>query len=105
MQDLSERMINAETARLNAQAPLLAGSAEQQLVGDRLKLLIERIERLEEEKAGIADDIKEVYGEGKSAGFDPKIMRQVVRLRKMATDQRREQEELLDLYKSAIGMA
>ncbi len=75
------------------------------VAGDRLKLLIERIERLEEEKSGIADDIKEVYGEGKSAGFDPKIMRQVVRLRKLATDQRREQEELLDLYMSAIGMA
>ena len=75
------------------------------VAGDRLKLLIERIERLEEEKTGISDDIKEVYGEGKSAGFDPKIMRQVVRLRKLATDQRREQEELLELYKTAIGMA
>jgi uncharacterized protein (UPF0335 family) len=60
---------------------------------------------VEEEKTGISDDIKEVYGEGKSAGFDPKIMRQVVRLRKLATDQRREQEELLELYKTAIGMA
>jgi len=76
----------------------------QGVAGDRLKLLIERIERLTEEKTGIQDDIKEVYGESKSAGFDPKIIRAVVRLRKLATDQRREQEELLELYKSAIGM-
>jgi uncharacterized protein (UPF0335 family) len=70
----------------------------------RLKSFIERIERLEEEKAGIAADIKEVYAEAKGTGFDTKIMRQVIRLRKMDEADRREQEELLELYKSALGM-
>lgn len=76
----------------------------QGVSGDRLKQYIERIERLEEEKAGIADDIKDVYAEAKSAGFDSKIMRMIVRLRKMASEKRREEEELLDVYKSAIGL-
>lgn len=74
------------------------------VAGDRLKQLIERIERLEEEKAGIADDIRDVYGEAKSAGFETKIMRQIIKLRKMDYNKRVEQEELLDLYKSAIGL-
>lgn len=72
--------------------------------GDRLKQYIERIERLEEEKAGIAEDIKEVYGEAKSAGYETKIMRQIIKLRKMDSQKRIEQEELLELYKSAIGL-
>ena len=63
-----------------------------------------RLERLEEEKAALSEDIKEVYSEAKSGGFDIKIMRQIVRLRKMNTADRREQEELLDLYKNALGM-
>jgi uncharacterized protein (UPF0335 family) len=71
---------------------------------DRLRLLIERIERLEEEKKGIADDIKDVYGEAKSTGYDPKIMRQIVRLRKLAPDDRREMEAILDTYKNALGL-
>lgn len=71
---------------------------------ERLKSFIERIERLEEEKAGIAADIKEVYAEAKGTGFDVKVMRQVVRLRKMEVESRRELEELLDLYKRALGM-
>lgn len=71
---------------------------------DRLRLLIERIERLEEEKKGIADDISDVYLEGKAAGYDAKIMRQIVRLRKMATDDREEMEAILDLYKAALGL-
>ncbi|MEO0030966.1 MAG: hypothetical protein RIS94_724 [Pseudomonadota bacterium] len=71
---------------------------------DRLRLLIERIERLEEEKKGIADDIKDVYGEGKATGYDAKIMRQIVRLRKMKPDDRREMEAVLDVYKSALGI-
>jgi uncharacterized protein (UPF0335 family) len=70
----------------------------------RLKSFIERIERLEEEKAATAADIKEVYAEAKGTGFDIKIMRQVVRLRKMEQADRREQEELLDLYQRALGM-
>ena len=71
---------------------------------DRLRLLIERIERLEEEKQGIADDVKDVYLEAKSVGYDAKIMRQIVRLRKMAPDDRREMETILDLYKRALGL-
>jgi len=71
---------------------------------DQLKSLTERIERLEEEKQTIADDIKEVYAEAKTHGFDTKIMRQVVRLRKMDTQEREEREAMLDLYMSALGM-
>jgi len=70
----------------------------------RLKSFIERIERLEEEKAGIAADIKEVFAEAKGTGFDVKIMRQIIRLRKMEQADRAEQEELLDLYMRALGM-
>ena len=71
---------------------------------DRLRLLIERIERLEEEKKGVADDIKDVYLEARSVGYDAKIMRQIVRLRKLKPDDRREMEEILDLYKRALGL-
>jgi uncharacterized protein (UPF0335 family) len=71
---------------------------------DRLRLLIERIERLEEEKKGIADDVKDVYGEGKAVGYDAKMMRQIVRLRKMKPDDRREMEMLLETYKAALGL-
>lgn len=72
---------------------------------DRLRSFIERIERLEEEKAELGADIKEVYAEAKGTGFDPKIMRQVVRLRKMEDADRQEQELLLDTYLVAMGMA
>ena len=71
---------------------------------DQLKSFIERIERLEEEKAALAADIREVYSEAKGTGFDVKIMRQVVRLRKMETADRQEQDAILDLYLSALGM-
>lgn len=71
---------------------------------DRLRLLIERIERLEEERKGITDDIKDVYAEGKAVGYDAKMMREIVRLRKMRPDDRREMEAILDLYKSALGL-
>ncbi len=74
------------------------------IAADRLKSFIERIERLEEEKAGIAGDIREVYSEAKSTGFDTRIMRQVVRLRKMEPHDRAEQEQLLDVYKRAVGL-
>jgi uncharacterized protein (UPF0335 family) len=72
---------------------------------DQLKSYIERIEKLEEEKAALQADIKEVYNEAKANGFDTKIMRQVVRLRKMDQKDRQEQEHLLDLYKRALDMA
>ncbi|MCA3254168.1 MAG: DUF2312 domain-containing protein [Alphaproteobacteria bacterium] len=72
---------------------------------EQLRLFIERIERLEEEKKGIADDIKDVYAEAKGQGYDVKTMRQIVRLRKMERDARMEQEALLDTYKAALGLA
>lgn len=75
------------------------------IAADRLRSFIERIERLEEEKAGIANDVKDVFAEAKATGFDTKIMRQIIRLRRMEKEDRREQEELLDLYKAALGMA
>jgi uncharacterized protein (UPF0335 family) len=71
---------------------------------DRLRLLIERVERLEEEKKGIQDDIKDVYMEAKAVGYDAKIMRQIVRLRKMKPDDRKEMEAILDVYKAALGL-
>jgi uncharacterized protein (UPF0335 family) len=71
---------------------------------EQLRLLIERIERLEEEKKGIADDIKDVYGEAKATGFDVKTMRSIVRLRKMEKHHREEAEALLDTYKAALGL-
>ena len=74
------------------------------IAADRLRTLIERIERLEEEKAALAGDIREVYGEAKGGGFDTKIMRQIVRLRKMDKADLQEQETLLDLYKRALGL-
>ena len=75
------------------------------ITAEQLRSYIERIERLEEEKAAIAADVREVYTEAKSNGFDVKIMRQVLRLRKLDHDDRSEQEALLDLYKRALGMA
>lgn len=71
---------------------------------DRLRLLLERIERLEDEKKGISDDIKDVYSEAKSAGYDAKIMRQIVRLRRMKPDDRREMQAVLDAYCAALGI-
>jgi len=71
---------------------------------DRLRLLIERIERLEEEKKGIADDIRDVYAEAKAVGYDTKVMRQVVKLRRMKPDDRAEMETILDMYKAALGL-
>ena len=72
--------------------------------GKRLKSFIERVEKLEEEKAGLAEDLKEVYAEAKGTGFEPRIMRRIVKLRKMDIEKRREEDELMELYKSALGM-
>ncbi len=74
------------------------------IAGDRLRSYIERIERLEDEKAALAADIREIYSEAKGNGFDGRIMRQVVRLRKLDQSERNEQEELLSLYQRALGM-
>ena len=79
--------------------------SEGNVAADQLRLFIERIERLEEEKKGIGDDIKDVYLEAKANGYDGKIMRQIVRLRKMKPDDRSEQDMLLETYKNALGMA
>ena len=72
------------------------------IAGEKLKSFVERIERLESEKTELAGDIREVYAEAKGNGFDTKIMRQVIRLRKMELADRREQDELLDLYRRAL---
>ena len=74
------------------------------IAGERLRSFIDRIERLEEEKAALASDIREVYAEAKGNGFDTKVMRQVLKLRKMDKDDRQEQEHLLELYLRALGM-
>ena len=71
---------------------------------EQLRLLIERVERLEEEKKGVSEDIRDVYSEAKAFGFDAKIMREIVRLRKMTKDDRAEMEAILETYKKALGM-
>jgi uncharacterized protein (UPF0335 family) len=78
--------------------------SEPNVAADQLRLLIERIERLEEEKKGIGDDIKDVYLEAKATGYDVKIMRQIVRLRKMPAHDRQEMEAILQTYLAALGM-
>ena len=74
------------------------------IAADQLTSYIERIERLEEEKQALADDIKDVFAEAKGTGFDVKTMRQILKLRKLDKDDLQEQEHLLDLYKRAIGL-
>ena len=74
------------------------------VAAEQLRLFIERIERLEEEKKGIADDIKDVYAEAKANGYDTKTMRAIVRLRKMEKHARDEAEALLETYKTALGL-
>ncbi|AGH50106.1 MULTISPECIES: DUF2312 domain-containing protein [Sphingomonadales] len=78
--------------------------SEPNVAADQLRLFIERIERLEEEKKGISDDIKDVYLEAKSQGYDVKTMRAIVRLRKMEKHARDEAEALLETYKAALGL-
>lgn len=74
------------------------------IASDRLRSFVERIERLEEERAALSADVRDVYAEAKGAGFDVKILRQVIRLRKMDKADRQEQEELLDLYRRALDL-
>lgn len=71
---------------------------------DRLRLLVERVERLESEKKDIADDIRDVFMEAKAVGYDPKIMKMIIKLRAMKPDDRREQEAILETYKIALGL-
>jgi len=74
------------------------------VAGDRLRSFVERIERLEDEKKALSEDIREVYAEAKGSGFDIKVMRQIIRLRKMADNDRSEMEEILDIYKRVLDM-
>lgn len=82
----------------------LKASDTGEVSGNRLKSFIERIERLEEEKKAMGEDIRDVYSEAKSTGFEPKIMRKIVSLRKANLEKRREEQELLELYMAALGM-
>ena len=75
------------------------------IASERLRTIIERIEQLEEEKAALAEDVREIFSEAKAAGFDVKILRQVIRLRKLDSSDRQEQEAILDLYKRALDMS
>ena len=88
--------------------PLDKGKATEAQVGgiaaDRLRSLIERIERLEEERKALGNDIKDIFAEAKSAGFDVKVMRQIIRIRKQEPAEVEEQESLLDVYRRALGM-
>lgn len=81
-----------------------SGDTAQRVAAGELKSFIERVERLEEEKKAIADDVKDVYGEAKGKGYDTKIMRRIVALRKMDANEREEQGAILDLYASALGV-
>jgi len=82
----------------------MSGLGDNSVAADQLRLLIERIERLSEERQGISDDIKDVYLEGKATGFDAKTMRKLVALRKIRPDVRMESQMLLETYASAIGL-
>jgi uncharacterized protein (UPF0335 family) len=84
---------------------MTADIANTGVAAEELKQFIERIERLEEEKKAISDDIKDVFGEMKGRGFDTKVVRQVLRIRKQDHAERQEMEAILDLYMSALGMA
>jgi uncharacterized protein (UPF0335 family) len=79
--------------------------AAESVAQDQLRAFVERIERLEEEKKAIADDIKEIYAEAKGNGFDTKVLRQVIRIRKQDRNERLEQEAILELYMAALGMS
>jgi uncharacterized protein (UPF0335 family) len=79
--------------------------ATESVAADQLKAFIERIERLEEEKAALAGDIREVYGEAKGNGFDTKVLRKIVGLRKKDFAERQEEEAILELYMQALGMS
>jgi len=74
------------------------------IAADRLRSIIERVERLEEERKALAGDIKDIYSEAKSAGFDVKVIRQIIRLRKLKPEEVEEAETLLDIYRRALGM-
>ena len=78
--------------------------AKSGFAAGQLKSLVERIERLEEERKALGNDIKDIYAEAKSAGFDPKVLRQLIRIRKQEAAEVEEQETMLDIYRRALGM-
>lgn len=82
-----------------------ASSGSLNVTGERLRSFIERVERMEEEKATLMEDIKEIFSEAKGEGFDVKIMRQIIRIRKMDVADRQEAEAILETYMAALGMA
>lgn len=95
----------AETARrTRATESASAGAEAGGIAADRLRSLIERIERLEEERKALSSDIKDIYAEAKSAGFDVKVIRQLISIRKKEPAEVEEQETLLDIYRRALGM-
>jgi uncharacterized protein (UPF0335 family) len=79
-------------------------ASQGNIAADRLRSIIERIERLEEERRALGSDIKDIYSEAKSAGFDVKVLRQLIRIRKQEPADVEEQETLLDVYRRALGM-
>lgn len=82
----------------------IGDNSGEPIAGDRLRSIVERVERLEEERAGLGSDIKDIFAEAKSAGFDVKVLRQLIRLRRLEPADVDEQETLLDLYRRALGM-
>ena len=83
----------------------MSNAGHNHVAAEQLRLFIERVERLEEERRGINDDIRDVYSEAKANGYDTKTMRQVVRIRRMETHARQEQDALLETYRAALGLA
>lgn len=110
-QATEDAIIDQEAARVDgeiAKKPELPGLGDpkdvENVSGQRLKSYLDRIDRLEEEKKGFIDDIKDIYAEAKGVGFDTKTIRKLVKLRKMDTNKRHEEEEILELYKAAVGL-
>ena len=95
---------DADTAQADAADRQRGKNSPDAVAHDQLRAFVERIERMEEEKKAISDDIREIYAEAKGNGFDTKVLRQVVKLRKQDAAERAEQEALLDLYLTALGM-
>ncbi len=93
----------AEAGEAQVMAPAKATETGG-IAGERLRTIVERIERLEEERKALAGDIKDIYVEAKSAGFDVKVLRQLIRIRRQEPAEVEEQETLLDVYRRAIGM-
>lgn len=102
LKDNAEKIISEEGSRVDAQKSLF--DDKEKGASDRLRLYVERVERLLEEKSGLQDDIKDIFAEVKSAGFDTKALRRVISLRAMDSQKRAEQEELVDLYSVALGL-